>query len=205
MLVEGIEDLHAIVQLISRHIPWPRENPPARLENCQGIDNILKREFLSVKLKESDLGALGIVIDANDAFASRWASVRDGCLGSFPNIPIGLPAEGLVLPNEYNQKLGVWIMPDNRSDGMLEDFLKHLVPTSRDKLWEYAQEAVSEAQHRGATFKNSHQSKANIHTWLAWQDEPGQSLGTALTRKVLDAKSSGATPFVNWFKRLYNL
>jgi hypothetical protein len=47
--------------------------------------------------------------------------------------------------------------------------------------------------------------KAFLYTWLAWQDEPGQHPGAALTRKILDPHAASAVPFVNWFRQLYVL
>jgi hypothetical protein len=47
--------------------------------------------------------------------------------------------------------------------------------------------------------------KANLYTWLAWQDEPGQTPGHALTRKILDPSSPSALSFVKWFMALYSL
>lgn len=45
--------------------------------------------------------------------------------------------------------------------------------------------------------------KANLHTWLAWQDEPGYPPGTALTRQLLDPHKETAAPFVKWFRNLF--
>lgn len=36
-------------------------------------------------------------------------------------------------------------------------------------------------QQNFASFKKVHHSKAVIHTYLAWQDEPGNPLGQAIT------------------------
>jgi hypothetical protein len=46
-------------------------------------------------------------------------------------------------------------------------------------------------------------SKANIHTWLAWQEEPGKPMGQAITAKYLNPKSKQAELFVNWLRALF--
>ncbi len=46
-------------------------------------------------------------------------------------------------------------------------------------------------------------SKAKIHTYLAWQEEPGKPMGQAITAKVLHAESETAKVFVEWIKRLF--
>jgi hypothetical protein len=36
----------------------------------------------------------------------------------------------------------------------------------------------------GAACRVVHSPKARAHTWLAWQDQPGESFGRAMTRKT---------------------
>ena len=96
-------------------------------------------------------------------------------------------------------------MPDNQNKGMLEDFLAYLVPNESDHLWQFAQDQAQEAKNHGATFKNVHKAKANIYTWLAWQDEPGKQLHEAIKEPILNATHPKAQDFVDWFKVLYDL
>ena len=77
LLVEGKDDLHSVVRLMGSRIPWPKDDPPVRIKDCEGIDNILEPGFLSVTLKGSDLGILGVLIDADDAPRSRYGRGGD--------------------------------------------------------------------------------------------------------------------------------
>jgi hypothetical protein len=84
--------------------------------------------------------------------------------------------------------------------------LHWLVPDEQADLWKYAQSAAVVAKEtHGAPFISAHLDKAQIHTFLAWVDPPGENLGRALKRKVLNAKSVRALPFVKWFRALYEL
>jgi hypothetical protein len=47
------------------------------------------------------------------------------------------------------------------------------------------------------------QPKAIIHTWLAWQAEPGKPFGTAITAKFLDANVAQVDVLVAWLKSLF--
>jgi hypothetical protein len=47
--------------------------------------------------------------------------------------------------------------------------------------------------------------KAQLHTWLAWQDEPGTQLGLAVKRRYLQGDAPLAADFVHWLKRLFEL
>ncbi|MBP0029629.1 DUF3226 domain-containing protein [Roseofilum sp. Guam] len=120
-------------------------------------------------------------------------------------IPEQLPTSGLIHVTPDGIQFGVWIMPDNQTQGMLETFLKYLVRDESQRLWEYAKEVAQEAKQKGATFKSSHGDKANIYTWLAWQDPPGRQLHDAVKQKILDPNHPKAQDFVKWFKTLYEL
>jgi hypothetical protein len=48
-------------------------------------------------------------------------------------------------------------------------------------------------------------SEACIHTWLAWQKEPGKPMGVAITARYLDATTSHAQQLISWIRRLFDL
>jgi hypothetical protein len=83
------------------------------------------------------------------------------------------------------------VMPDNETGGRLEDFVSFMVPEG-DKLWEHAGSAVDAIPDELRRFKPAHRAKAHVHTWLAWQKEPGVRLGpgTHVARVAERARSS---------------
>ncbi|MEC4817868.1 MAG: DUF3226 domain-containing protein [Scytonema sp. PMC 1069.18] len=68
-----------------------------------------------------------------------------------------------------------------------------------------AQEVVQDAKSKGAPFTEPHLDKANIYTWLAWQNPPGRQLHQAVTERILNPHHPHAQKFVSWFKTLYSL
>ena len=50
----------------------------------------------------------------------------------------------------------------------------------------------------------SHKAKARIHTFLAWQEDPGTPMGLAITKKYLQADSDSCLPFIEWLNNLFN-
>ncbi|MGH2495980.1 MAG: DUF3226 domain-containing protein [Ktedonobacteraceae bacterium] len=54
-------------------------------------------------------------------------------------------------------------------------------------------------------FRNAHESKARIHTWLAWQKEPGKPMGQAITARYLDADALHARQLIAWIRKLFDL
>lgn len=207
LLVEGKDDAYAVAGLMGSHVAWgdSEEDWPVMIVPAGSDTQLLDRSYLDNWFRRSGLEALGILLDANDNFLGRWTGLRNTCIRRFPRMPEELPTEGLILAASGAPRFGVWIMPDNRSRGMLETFLGFLVPEGGEELWDYAIDASSEARSRGAAFKDAHRDKAHVHTWLAWQDPPGRPFGEALKAKCLQPDSPAGRPFVEWFIRLFEL
>lgn len=205
LFVEGKQDIFVIAELAeANHIPWPLRNPPIHIEEVGGYDRLIDAKRIATRLQASGLQVMGIVVDADENPAARWQSLQAACAKSIVDMPKTLPSQGLIHTTQTGIQFGVWMMPDNQLRGMLETFLSNCVE-STDPVWQHAQSAVTEAKVQGAPFKTLQQDKANIHTWLAWQDEPGQQLHTALKRRILDPQHPQTQDFVGWFKTLYGL
>lgn len=93
-------------------------------------------------------------------------------------------------------------MPDNRSPGQLEDFVGSLV-SEGDRTFVRAQLAVAGIPKEERLFPEARTSKAILHTWLAWQEEPGKPMGTAITKRYLSTQGPVADAFAEWFKRCF--
>ena len=204
LLVEGHTDKRVLPYLLEANgVEWKKGSEPVHIEPCDGIDQMLKPGAIEAELAASGLEALGVMVDANGNAHGQWRRVRNRCRGHFPSLPVEIPAEGLQVAHATGPRFGVWIMPDNRQTGALEDFLAQLVPIKSNRLFTLAEHCAEEAAERGATFKPTYLTKAAIHTWLAWQDEPGKSLHQAVHHRVLDPEKAESKPFVSWFRRLF--
>jgi hypothetical protein len=206
--VEGPDDVYVFFALLSEYkIPIAEKFKPVpdkiSINDGKGVDNLKKRVRMLLKPKDEDipLEKLGIVIDADSDINARWQSIRDILRDAdYTNVP-QLPLDrGTIIKQDYRPTVGVWIMPDNKVSGAIEDFIKFLVPPD-DNLWNRAEEAVADIPEEYRRFVSF--SKANIHTWLAWQKEPGVPMGTAITYKFLDAQSIYAQELVSWINRLF--
>ena len=69
-------------------------------------------------------------------------------------LPDRIPSAGLTVVHTGGPRFGVWIMPDNRFTGMLEDFLVQLVPNDSGHLYELARNCVAHAKRNDAPFKD---------------------------------------------------
>jgi len=209
LLVEGADDKRVIPELIEANgISWGETASQSivYIEKFDGIENLLAPKVISTELKASNLEILGILIDADQNPDDRWKQVRNQCLDSFPELPENLPKQGLISSNASNQKLGVWIMPDNETCGMLETFLAYLVPEHQvGSVWKHAVLSLEEAVKIGVPCKEYHHDKARVHTWLAWQNPPGRQLHNAIMEKIFDPSHPKAKDFVQWFRNLYEV
>jgi hypothetical protein len=177
----------------------------AQLKSYGGIEELLEPSNIKAEAKAPGRKTLGIVVDANDQFDSRWLRVRNCCLGVAADFPESLPSEGLIHQSENGLKIGVWIMPDNRSRGMLETFLSRLIIPAFAPLWTFAQESCARSRDHGAPYVDTHRDKADIHTYLAWLDPPGMSLHLSVLARALDARLPLGEQFAKWFINLYQL
>ena len=112
----------------------------------------------------------------------------------------------VILPKDGNYPLvGLWLMPNNKTNGMLEDFVITLT-NGDDVLMEEAELALSKIESKGLNLYTSvHRSKAMMHTYLAWQEEPGRPMGLAITANVLNADSESARTFLEWIKVVFGV
>lgn len=207
LLVEGKQDVRVIPELIEANgVNWgTRNSPVVYVRDYDGYSNLVDPDVISTELQASGLSALGIMIDADNNTSERWQSIRDASLKSIPDLPETLPEEGLIHIAPNGIKFGIWLMPDNKMDGMLETFLTYIIPIGSEVLWQFAQEVTQEAKNKGAMFTDFQLDKANIYTWLAWQVPPGRQLHQAITERILDPKHPSAQRFVTWFRTLYSL
>lgn len=194
LLVEGNDDYHVVLNLRSvRHVPEIFD-----IIDKKGIRNL--RDSLSEELDASDLEVLGILVDADTDVQARWQSLRDILTRAGYSVPSLPTATGTILIQEDKPKVGIWLMPNNHLPGMLEDFVAALVPEA-DLLLPYARECVQNLPEQ--RFPSVQRAKADIHTWLAWQREPGKPLGQAITARYLNPESPQAQGFIDWLYALF--
>lgn len=220
LLVEGPEDVHFFVHLAKRHgLPLYDERSGQGatdgvvIRSFDGKDNL--GQVLRATLLNLELESVGIVMDADASAGGRWRSVRDLLQGlDLPVVdqpaaapePYRLPGDpredGTVVLHGHLPTIGIWLMPDNREPGMLEDFIRFLVP-AEDRLWPAAEQVVDDIRDEDRAFIEADAPKARLHTWLAWQAEPGTPIGLAVTRRFLDTDVPEATMLLDWLRRLF--
>lgn len=201
LLVEGQDDKHVVLQLRDRHgIP---------------IDFCIKEKTNNDQLLKSIRGearapgrtALGIVLDANDNPDARWQAVTDrlrtlgeeGFLNT-SDLPANPVPNGTVISGRL--RIGLWLMPDNRSAGELENFVEKMIPAA-DPVWPLSQQYIDGIPEEHRAFKPKKIVRAQVHAWLATRAEP-RRMGLAIKAGDLDASVPNSATFLDWLRRLFN-
>jgi len=219
IVAEHKDDYHVISHLLSENgIENKRidENGKYKISgeyieitHKDGVDNLLYD--VGVELKEPNLKALGFILDAdsqedNGGIQSRWESIlnsasKTGDIRGDPQQPDDDGTTFLIDQPDRYLRVGVWLMPDNESEGAIERFLIELIPEN-DPLLDKARKCISRIPTDERPFEGD-ETKALIRTWLAWQSDPGQPPGQAISADSFDVKAELALQFVNWVQRLF--
>jgi hypothetical protein len=170
-------------------------------------------------LHQSDtkLKKLGIIVDAdhtniNGGFSVRWRQLTKPL--QEVGYVIGEPPKqaytgSLFKHSDGLPSVGLWIMPNHKDDGMLEDFIKPSVCEGKPlRLLDKVNLCLDELPTELKLFGHHHKTKAAIYTWLAWQEKPGQALVSTINVKnpqknLINLQSPEMTAFKNWLNRVF--
>ena len=137
LLVEGPDDKHVVIHLRERS--GLAQN--FEIVEKEGINALL--DSIEVEVDIPGRTVLGIVLDANDNPNARWQALTDRLNRlrqedhfDLPELPSRPEPSGTII--EGRLRIGVWLMPDNRSTGELEDFVGSMIP-SGDPVWPLAE------------------------------------------------------------------
>lgn len=206
LYVEGRDDLFVIADIATHH-GFRMADPKARdfhIEPKESVDAVIAAVRVAIS-PEFELERLGVVVDCDTLDRNHWGRLVEALKPHY-TLNSDLPcAEGTILqPNEPGRPIvGIWLMPDNMREGMLEDFVMTMIPET-DPLLAYAREVVPKVPDAPNRFSPGHQSKALTFTWLAWQRESGLPFGTAIKGGFLNPHAPLATSLASWLRELFD-
>jgi hypothetical protein len=198
LLVEGKSDCHSILALC-KFFNLPQT---FGIYQCGNDIGVLKR-LNALIIQPATPISVGIVMDADAPdVAGRWIQIREKIKNHEYTFPESPDTHGTIITGSNDKpNIGIWLMPNNQNPGMLEDFL---IQMAEQNAISAAKKCLETALNIGVTtFKEAHFSKALIHTYLAWQDEPGKPLGQSITAHSLKPDTDNAKKFIDWLKRLF--
>ncbi len=214
LIVEGNDAIALSELLIKRSVKPPKgystkekykEEFVKRANSISKVNKVLMEE-----LQSTDVTNIGIIVDANDVGVEARLDSLKGAIEKVLNL--SFPRDAALTENGFgcqlmdNLYIGIWIMPDNINEGYLEHFLGKLIPKKTQTIWKFADEKIEELiQQKHVLFSAPKRQKALLHTYLAWQKKPGESMGTAVRASYFDVSLPAADNFVKWFENTFEL
>ncbi|MCK5717207.1 MAG: hypothetical protein KAH77_06930 [Thiomargarita sp.] len=172
------------------------------------INTVCKRMRTDTDEKTQNFG---IIADADyvsgGGFKERWKTLTKVLQENgyhTPEKPPTLPYTGSIFEhNDGLSPVGLWLMPDHKHNGMLEDFILKTISKEEQRL------LLKSAEHSlknlpVTLFSKYHHSKAMIHTWLAWQKRPGQTLQATINSELINLDSDEMKGFINWLHQVFS-
>ncbi len=212
LIVEGDADKKFCTAFLEENsIPNVCVGPPTEFNgNGQGKGNaIYLLPTLIDELADGQSEKVALIIDADYeatnglGFTKTFAKVQEilkdkGYLKSSRCNNCGF----IFHHNDGLPSVGLWIMPNCKDDGFIEHFILPNMTASTAELLNDAKasvEAIKEPQ-----FASHHQRKADMFTWLAWQEKPGQHLSSIIRKSMLDTNKTDVKNFKAWLDSLFS-
>ena len=171
----------------------------------EGVFNIL--QDLLNQLDDATITRLAVIVDADSdvngggcprAIDRITKIVEQYGFNLVPNHPVS----GFIFEHDDGlADFGLWVMPNNCDEGMLEDWIKSCVHSNEHELFSHAKEVVGELSPQ--KFRPIDCSKAEVATWLAWQKKPGHWLYRAVKEQLIDTNSILFQELSDWLNHIY--
>ncbi len=219
---EGANDIYVAAEVLRAHA---KTFPPEDFERLEyWMDKVrpfksakgnLELMFEVARNRIPSLERLGprasllMVFDADDDPTGRWTMVRNFLGEHAANLPtIPTPAGAIARsPVADHLTVGIWMMPDNRSKGNLEDLLLDACMNS-DAL-ELARLATKSGQEFfgvGEPRASRLRSKATINCYKSFGKKPDRPYGDNLSSDgVFDPAAPALQPYADWLVRVLGI
>lgn len=212
LLVEGEAD-RGFFELLCRMLSISVDVRVATPKDTGGVKNGKEGVFnllpeLLKQLQDGTTEKLAVVVDADSlGSGGGFQNACDRFSGIVKPAGFGLIsgklAAGLVFENNDGlADLGLWVMPNNDAEGMLEDWIKQCLHPGEGALYQHASASI-DAIPNGPKFKPLHRTKAEVATWLAWQENPGHGLYQAVKPELLDKSAPLYAGLHAWLKHVF--
>ena len=195
LLVEGRDDMHVVDHICRRCQPMPT----FEIVEKGGLDKLMAS--IGPELTAPGRQAVGIVVDANDDIEARWAAVKNRLEGAGVTLGERDSAGTVIRGTSPEPDVGVWIMPDNRSAGELEDFIQTMIPKG-DPIWPLSEAYIDGIPAEKRLFGSKKALRAQVHAWLAARERP-RPMGLAIRAGDLDVEGVGCAGLTTWLRQLF--
>ena len=197
LLVEGPSDKQ-VVRGLRKRFRGKHSIPEFEIKEARSVDSLLS--VIEAEIDVPGRMALGVLVDANDAVAERWNAVTERIRRARPDMRLGNPVtDGTIIRGSPD--VGIWLWPDNESQGELEDFVGRMIPTN-DPVWSLSRQYIGGIPKEYRKFTAKKTMRAKVYAWLATRETPG-FMGSAVGEGDLEVDGPLVTRFVDWLRNLF--
>lgn len=114
-------------------------------------------------------------------------------------------AGGIVFPhNDGLADFGLWVMPNNAGEGALENWFLDCAHPNSQPLLDHAKTTIANLGAYSRFKQPHHLCKAQLATWLAWEQSPGEGLWRAFRDDLLDEGNPAFQGLCAWLQYVYS-
>ena len=195
LLVEGRDDKHVVLQVCNQS----PETPDFYIQDRDGIEPLL--DALGAELNAPGREVLGILTDADDDVAGRWAAITNRLAEEGIHSPSLPNSDGVIIDTEDKPRVGIWLMPNNSMSGELENFVADMIPDD-DPVWPLSQQYINSIPAHHQKFAHGKTLRAQVHAWLATLADP-RMMGQAIGTRDLTITNPLTQAFLAWLTHLF--
>lgn len=194
LIVEGYDDKHVVMHFLKRS----KSSLNFPIKPVGGYSKLL--QCISAEIKAPGRKRLGFLLDADDQLDDHWKGVRARLKQAGVMPPDKLSQNGCIFGDELT--VGVWIMPNNMSNGELENFVIEMVPED-DPIWPMSEQYIDSIPKDKRKFAIAKTDKTILNVWLSTRKEPGR-MGAAIGAGDLDVSNRLSASFLHWLENLFS-
>ena len=214
LLVEGQNDKHVVWQLCGRDdssfsiardgyafsVTLSVESTAFLISDKENRSELIMS--IRQEVEAPSRRVVGVLVDADDDLESCWNDVVRGFERTDVQLPSSPTPGGTIIPEKDHQpRIGIWLMPDNRSHGELENFVLTMMP-DEDKVWPLSSKYIDSVCVSDRKFMPVKTDKAKLYAWLATRKEPGR-MGAAVGAHDLEVDGELCQNFLTWLTKLF--
>jgi len=213
LLVEGESDrsfFEALCRLLSIpadvvRVAAPKDDGGTHNSKAGVLNHLIS--VLLPQLQDGQLKRIGVVVDADRVAHGTGYAVTlqrfTDALAQAGYQPNPAAASGLVFTHQDGlADLGLWVMPNNADQGMLEDWIKQCLHPGEGALYQHVGTSIDSIPG-GPKFQSWHRTKAEVATWLAWQKKPEHGLYNAAQSDLLNTDAPLFKELQTWLTHVF--
>ncbi len=199
------------VEIDTIEIQTPKEYDPINNDGKRGVRKSLVDVIKRFQDTTSDIRFLGCIVDTDYIQYDKNNDIKTTLeniitetrkYGYIEHKPLETGGFILPAPHKNFKPVGIWFMPNNKDEGMFEDWLLKIAKDSEKDLTDYADKVCKNAPR--TEFKQEYSAKAQVGVWTALQKYPHLSTENIIIQNLYNEQAPEFQNFITWLKFVFN-